>query len=321
MKKQPTIMIVDDQYTNIQLLKAQLKEYKIIEVYDGRAALKRVDEGTPDLIILDIMMPGVDGYSVLSILKSSRSTCRIPIILVTALNDPDQKIKSWEKGADDFIAKPYNPLELRARVKSLLRIRQLQGEIDDVCNMLLSMVTSLEARDESTANHSRRTAYYAEILAREFGAEENQCEDIRTAALLHDIGKIGIKDAVWYKSGKLSESEFELIKTHPVAGEKLCSPITVFKPILPIIRHHHERYDGSGYPDGLQGTNIPFGARVVSIADAFDALTSNRPYRNAFSVAEALGVLQGGAVQQWDLGLVTLFCRLVDEKKIDVRPF
>lgn len=253
-------------------------------------------------------MPGPDGYSVLSVIRNAEETRRIPVILVTARNSMDEKIKSLEKGADDFLSKPFNPHELVARVNSLLRLRDLQRELESLQEMVYSLVLSRESRDQFSHRHSERTAFYAEKLAQKFFIVRDQ---IKTAALLHDIGKAGIRDEIFLKPGKLEPNEFEVIKSHPAAGEKICLPVSSLKHVLPFIRHHHERYDGSGYPDGLKGSDIPLGARVLAVADAFDALLSPRPYREAYSQDEALQILRDGAGTQWDPKVVSTFCDLI----------
>ncbi|MFZ5643630.1 MAG: HD domain-containing phosphohydrolase [Bacillota bacterium] len=302
------ILIVDDQKSNIALLKTQLKGHEIIEAEDGRTALKKLRTEKPDLILLDLMMPGPDGYSVLSIIRNAEETRRIPVILITARNSMDEKIKSLEKGADDFISKPFNPHELVARVNSLLRVRDLQREMESFQELVYSLILSRESRDAFSQRHSERTAYYAEKLGQKFFFVRDQ---IKSAALLHDIGKAGISDGIFLKPGMLEPHELEIIKYHPVAGEKMCLPVLALKPVLPYIRHHHERYDGSGYPDRLEGSDIPLGARVLAVADAFDALLSPRPYRKAYSQDEALQILRDGAGTQWDPKVVSTFCELI----------
>lgn len=306
------ILIADDQKASIALLKVQLKDFDVIEANNGGEALKKIHEEKPDLILLDVMMPGIDGYSVLSIIKNAEETKITPVILVTSLTGEEDRIKFLEKGADDYIVKPYSTPVLLARIKNLLRSRVgLQNQLDSVHNMVISLTTALEAKDEYSVRHSKRTAFYAEKLAQRFYLVKTLRNQIRMAGLLHDIGKIGIKDSILSKPGKLDIDEFEIIKSHPEAGEKICSFVTSLKPILPFIRHHHERFDGSGYPDGVKGMDIPLGARILAIADSFDALTSNRPYRKAFDQEQALEVLREGAGTQWDEQLVIRFSEIL----------
>ncbi|MFZ5631349.1 MAG: HD-GYP domain-containing protein [Bacillota bacterium] len=309
------ILIVDDEKSNLSLLRSQLKEFDVVEANDGREALKKVAEEKPDLILLDVMMPGVDGYSVLSIIKNSEKTRFIPVILITALSGLDEKIKSLEKGADEFITKPFDPMELLARMKNLLRIKKLQDELENTHNVVISLAMALEAKDDYSVNHSKRASFYAEKLAQKVYSTKANHERIRLAGLLHDIGKIGIKDSILLKPGRLEPEELRIIKQHPVVSEKICSSISVFEPILPYIRHHHERYDGKGYPDGLAENKIPLGARILAIADAFDALTSDRPYRRAYSQEQAMEILREGAGTQWDPVLVSRFYEITEADK------
>jgi putative two-component system response regulator len=312
--KRPKILIVDDQQINRLLLRKLLKEYTIIEASNGEAALRLAIAKKPDLIILDIIMPKPDGYSVLSTLKNNPATWLIPVILVSTLQGMDEKIKSLEKGADDFISKPFNPLELKARVKSLLRIKKLQEELVMVQHIVVSLATAMEAKDDYSANHSLRTSYYAGKLAKRLMLSDSEQKHIKVAGFLHDLGKIGIKDRIFCKPEALSPDEFEVIKSHPLIGEKICSSISAFEPILPIIRHHHERFDGKGYPDGLKGTTIPLGARIMAIADAYDALTTDRSYRKAYSKSAAWKILHKNEGPQWDPELVEIFCQMLEKE-------
>ena len=314
--KKPVILVVEDQISSQMLLKAQLTEYDIITATTGYAAIKILDKTKPDLILLDVMMPGMDGYSVLSIIKSTRDTRHIPVILVTSLTGTEDKIKSWEKGADDIIAKPINPLELRGRIQSLLRMKSSRNDTDDVVTAFFSLVQASENKCAFSANHTKHVSYYAEQLARRVLPSTNDSHQIYIAALLHDIGKIAIQEALLLKSTELQVAEYAIIKTHPVISEQICSSIASFKELLPMIRHHHESYDGTGYPDRLKGADIPLGARVLAIADSFEALTKDRPYRKAYPVDQALAILRERAGIQWDPGLVFAFIDLMEANKI-----
>lgn len=310
------LLLVDDQQSNLSMLRLHLRDYDLVEADSGRSALRKVAEEKPDLILLDVMMPGVDGYSVLSILKKSEGTRAIPVILLTSLSGMEDRIKSLEKGADDFLSKPFHPLELRARVKSLLRIKSLYNELENVPKLLISMSQALENRDPITANHSKRVAFYAEMLAKKIIPTKYGQKLVRTAGFLHDIGKIEIKESLLAMPGKLDPATYAIIKTHPVSGEEICSALSKLKPILPYIRHHHEHYDGSGYPDGLKGSDIPLEARILAIADAYDALTSERRYRKAYTQTEAVEILEANAGTQWDPHLVPEFCQMLQDESV-----
>lgn len=309
------ILIVDDQWTNIAYLRRLLKDYDVLDVNDGRSALKLVADEKPDLILLDVMMPGIDGYSVLNVIRQASGTRLIPVIVITSLSGVDEKIKSLQKGADDLITKPINPQELHARVKSLLRIKFLQDELENAQNIVITLAAAIDAKDQQSAHHSRRTAYYASLFAQVVMLSKTEADRLKMAGFLHDIGNIGIKDNILTKPSNLEPAELEIIKTHPLIGEKICSSITSFQPLLTYIRHHHERYDGTGYPDALQGTDIPVGARILAIADAFAALTSARSYRPSFTVDEAIAILRKNEGPQWDPELVVKFCDMLDKDK------
>lgn len=310
MKK---ILVVDDQKSNIALLSAQLKEFHVLEADSGGAALKKIREEKPDLILLDAMMPGVGGFSVLSIIKNAEETRFTPVIVITALDSDEEKVKFLEKGADDYITKPFSPQVLLARINNLLETKVfLQEQLDNINQMVIHLVNTVEARDRFRLKHSRRTAFYAEKLVQNCYPLKVMRGHVRMAALLHDIGTMSIQESIMLKPGSLEPEEFEIVKTHPAAGERICSYISPLRPVLPIIRHHHEHFDGSGYPDGLKGADIPLGARIVSVADAFDALTSDRPHRSAYSLGKALEILKDGAGTRWDQKIIGQFCQMVE---------
>lgn len=314
LSKKYKILIGDDHPSNLSALKAHLQEYYLIEAANGRYALKKVFEEKPDLIILDTMLPGVDGYSVLAILKNSEDTQNSPVVLLTSSTGTDDKIKSLEKGADDFLPKPFNPLELRARVKSLLRLKDMQDDIKNLYALTNQLALALEANDPYWLNHSKRVAIYAEKLAQRVIPVKSIVQLIKTAAILHDIGKIKVPRNVLEKSGHLEADELSIIQQHPLASENLCSSMTGLQYILPYIRHHHERFDGTGYPDELKGLEIPLGARILAVADGYDALTHDRPHRKAYSPEQAKEILLKNAGIQWDPDLVKAFCEILDSQ-------
>ncbi|MDR3562238.1 MAG: response regulator [Negativicutes bacterium] len=310
--KKNRMLIVDSQQMVINQLKAQFPEYDVDEANNGRMALKMILEEKPDIILLDTTIPGIDGYTVLSIVKSSPETRFIPVILTAAIAGIEDQTKARERGADGFLVKPFNLMLLQSKIKNLLQIKALHDELSKAQQMLISLVQALEAKDEYAVGHSQRIAGYAVRLARKELLQPFWQEEIRTAALLHDIGKVGIKESIFQKPAKLTDEEYAIVKTHPAAGEKICAVLTNLAPVLPFIRHHHERFDGGGYPDGLIGTAIPLGARILAVADAYDALTSRRPYREAYSPDETVGILREHAGSQWDPQLVELFCQMVE---------
>ncbi|MBU4484846.1 response regulator [bacterium] len=310
MHEPPKILIVDDNKVNIELVRAQLKpfDYELVYAFDGEEALARVVTDKPDLILLDLMMPKISGYEVCRSIKQNKNTHFIPIIVITALQELNDKIKAIELGADDFLVKPFNKLELLTRIKSLLKLKSLHDDLDTTESILFSLVEALEAKDMYTRGHSERVSEYATKLAQTIGLSPKEIEEIRRGSLLHDIGKIGVKEDVLLKDGKLTKEEMEHVKTHPKRGYDICSPLQSIKSCLPCIRSHHERYDGTGYPDGLEGEEIPLKGMVTALADAFDAITTNRPYRKSRSKEIAIKIFEDEMNSgQWKPELVREF--------------
>jgi len=294
----PTVLIVDDIPLNLKMLEGLLASegYCITKAADGYDALHFISKHDVDLILLDVMMPGIDGYEVCRRLKTNDKTRLIPIVMITALDDSVSKIKGIEAGADDFIAKPPNKAELVARVRSLIKFNKLNRYLADIKNVLLSLAIAVEAKDSYTQGHVERVANLAVSLGKKLGLQESDIESLWFAGVLHDIGKIGIPDGILNKNDKLNTDEWELMKTHTEIGYKICLPLkNTLGRALEAIRYHHEKLDGSGYPDGLKGDLIPEIARVMSIVDYYDALTTDRPYRQKLSRRESLKILRDEA--------------------------
>ena len=307
------ILVVDDQPLNVELLEADLSEYgyDVVVAYDGNAALKKVEENMPDLILLDVMMPGMDGFEVCRQLKNDPETMLIPIVMVTALSEKADRIRGIEAGVDDFLTKPYDRQELQARVKSLLRVKHYTDELERAEAVISSLALSVEAKDSYTEDHCNRLSEYSVLLGREFDLPHEQLHALKLGGALHDVGKIGIPDAILHKSGKLTEEEYEVIKQHPVIGFNICKPLRSLRLVLPIIRHHHERFDGSGYPDGLKGEEIPVTARILTVVDVYDALRTQRPYKPAFEREKALAILDEESGRGWyDSKVIEKFAEL-----------
>ncbi|MBX7148214.1 response regulator [bacterium] len=310
----PKILVVDDNPTNVELVSVQLKQfnYQILKAYDGEEALEIIKKTPPDLILLDLMMPRMSGYEICKIIKSNPETHLIPTIIVTALRELDDKLKAIELGADDFLMKPYNKLELITRVKSLLRVKQLYDDLDSSENIVFALAEALEAKDNYTRGHSERVAKYSVLLGREMGLNSQELDDLKKGSLLHDIGKVGVRDDVLNKEARLTQEEIAHIRTHPERGYDICKKLKSFKNLLPIIRSHHERMDGKGHPEGLTGDQIPLLARICSITDAFDAMTSNRPYRKGIAPTQAADIFERErATGQWDTAIVDTFVSLI----------
>jgi putative two-component system response regulator len=309
------ILVVDDETAirNGLVYLLRRERYTALEAKDGREALEIVYSRKPDLILLDLMMPEVDGLEVCRKLKASEDTRLIPVVMITAVHSQDEKIKAIDAGADDFLNKPINIAELRARVKSLLRMKHLNDLLDRADNVIAALANAIEAKDKYTEGHNERVSRYAVALARAAGLSEREQEIIRMAGILHDIGKIGVPDKVLNKQGPLDDKEFKRIIIHPQEGEKILNPLRSLSTIRDVVLYHHERYDGKGYPKGLKGLMIPVYARIMAIADSYDAMTTDRPYRKALTKEESIRELEKKAGEFWDPYLIKIFVRLLEE--------
>lgn len=303
MTRKPRILIVDDNPSVVDLLASQLKPfpYHVESATDGEQALQKIQQQPPDLILLDLMMPRISGFEICQRIKRDKRTQFIPIIVITALSEQSDKLKAIELGADDFLVKPINRLELTTRIKSLLRMKLLHDDLDTSESILFSLAAALEAKDFYTRGHSERVATLALEIARQMGFDDRRLEAIRRGGLLHDIGKIGVKETILLKPERLTDEEMAHIRTHAARGYEICAPLKSLEPCLDIIRSHHERMDGQGYPDGLKGERIPLPARIAAVADSFDAMTSDRPYRKGMSVETACAIFENEIDSgQWD---------------------
>ena len=314
----PRILIVDDNRVNVELLRAQLKPYSYLidTAYDGEEALIKINQTHPDLVLLDLMMPKVSGYEVCRAIKQNKDTQFIPVIIITALSELDDKIKAIELGADDFLVKPFNKLELTTRIKSLLKLKALHDDVDRSENILFSLVTALEAKDTYTKGHSERVAHYGVLLAKHLKIDEKEIEVLRKGALLHDIGKIGVKEEVLLKPGAFTPEEMEHIKIHPTVGYDICKPLKTLSPCLCVIRSHHERLDGEGYPDHVCGKDIPLIAKITAVVDTYDAMVTDRPYRKKMPKETAFKIFEKEKNRgQWDPALVEAFLDMMHSLK------
>lgn len=308
------ILIVDDEFAARTALTALLRRegYDVRETADGAAALTESAAFRPDLILLDIVMPGISGFEVCRRIKAAPETRLTPIILITGLSATADRINGINAGADDLLSKPIDFNELLARTRSLLRLKQFTDELENAESVLLSLANSIEARDPYTLGHCERLSNMSTMLAERLGLPEEEITALRRAGIVHDIGKVVVPDAILLKPGPLSPEEREIIRKHPVVGERICAPLRTFRLVLPIIRHHHEKHDGSGYPDGLRGGEIPLTAAILQLADVYDALTTNRPYRNASPSEVALQIMDDEAdLGWWDRGLFNAFREMI----------
>lgn len=297
----PRILVVDDhpasRMTAVAIL--SVEGYEVLEADSGLTALEAVIQGQPDLILLDVMMPGMDGFEVCCQLKQDEQTRLIPVIFITALNDRQARIRGIEAGGDDFLTKPFDRLELAARVKSLVRQKRLNEDLDHASQVLFSIARAVESRDPNTGDHCERLVSLSEAFGAYLNLSRAQRRDLMWGSYLHDIGKVGIPDAVLLKTGKLTPKEWEVMRQHVLIGERICQPLRTMRGVIPIVLHHHERWDGSGYPYQLVRDKIPYLAQVFQIIDIYDALTSERPYKRALSRDEALKVLVAETDRGW----------------------
>jgi len=291
------ILVVDDIEANRALVTALLSRdgYQVEAVADGRAALESVRRSAPDLVLLDVMMPGPSGFDVCRALKSDAHTRLIPVVLITALQQSEDRVQGFDAGADDFICKPFNAHELRARVRSLLRIKRYTDDLDSAQSVILSLAMTIEARDRYTEGHCDRLARYASMLGRRINLSDEDIAVLTRGGYLHDIGKVGIPDSILLKPDRLTAEEHVIMQDHVAIGDRLCGELRSLRQVRPIIRHHHERRDGTGYPDQLRGDEIPLFAQIIGIVDVFDALTTERPYKAAVTTSRACDELLGEA--------------------------
>jgi len=273
--------------------------YLVYPASDGDAALALIRREAPDLVLTDVQMPTLNGIELCRLIKGDPATRLIPVMLVTGLEDRYARIEGIDAGADDFLTKPVNTPELRARVRSLVRLKRFTDDLDSAESILLSLALTVEARDKYTSGHCERMAAYAATLGVHLGLAEEEIEALRRGGYLHDVGKVGIPDAILQKAGPLTPGEFEVVKRHTTIGDNLCGNLRLLRLVRPIVRCHHERADGSGYPDGLGGEDIPFLAQIMGIVDVYDALTTNRPYRPALTRDAACAALEHEAQVGW----------------------
>jgi putative two-component system response regulator len=314
------VLVVDDVEANRALVAAALSRdgYHVTFAGDGRDALDVVARDQPDLVLMDVMMPGLDGFAACRALKRDPRTRLVPVVLVTALQDSEHRIRGIDAGADDFLSKPFNPHELRARVRSLIRIKRYTDDLDTAESVIVSLAMTIEARDRCTEGHCHRLAAYGSKLGKHLSLGDEEVAALARGGYLHDIGKVGIPDAVLLKEGRLTRAEYEVMKQHALIGDRLCGELRSLRRVRPIVRHHHERLDGSGYPDGLRGDRIPLLAQITAIVDVFDALTTARPYKQAVSFERAFDELLEEAGRGWhDRDLVEAFVALGADGRLE----
>jgi putative two-component system response regulator len=311
-----TVLVVDDNPFITSLLEHGLRAegYRVHTALDGAEALRRARESSPDLILLDLNLPRITGDEVCRRLKSDPATSLIPIVMITGSGAARDKIQAWDYGADDFLTKPFHMVEVTTRCRSLLRIKRLIEERESAEKVVFALARAVEAKSPYTHGHSERVTTYSLALAREAGVSAPELEVLRKGALLHDVGKISIPDVILNKPGPLTADEFDVIKQHPGQGAHIVEPLASIRDAVPIIRHHHERLDGAGYPDGLRGDEIPLLVRVLSVCDVYDSLSSERPYRAPIPHPRCLEMLRENALGGGlDPELVAIFTELAPD--------
>jgi putative two-component system response regulator len=295
------VLVVDDYAPNANGMRDLLiaAGHTVRVAYNGADALSLVFEEAPDLVLVDVVMPGMSGIELCRELKSRGSTRLMPIVLVTASQERSHRMAGLEAGADDFLGKPVDVQELRTRVRSLLRVKQLTDELESTEAIMTLLGHIVEARDPYTEGHCQRLAEYATALGAALHLGAADLDTLNRGAVLHDVGKIALPDTVLLKPGRLDPEELLLMREHPVVGDNLCRTIKSLDRVRPIVRSHHERQDGHGYPDGLSGDEIPLLAQIVAVVDVFDALTTTRPYRKAMTAQVAYDILLSDAASGW----------------------
>jgi putative two-component system response regulator len=285
------VVAVDDEAGNRELVTRHLQRYHydVRTFPDGESALAFIDSSPclPDLILLDVMLPGIDGFSLCRRLKGRPLTRLIPVVLLTSLDAPQHKIEGITAGADDFLTKPIQYAELVARAAALVKLKRYTDDLESAQSVILSLALTVEARDPYTEGHCQRLAAYAVAVGAALGLNADDLATLERGGYLHDVGKIGVPDAVLLKRDRLTPQEFTQMQSHAIIGERLCGEMRSLRAVRAIVRHHHERIDGTGYPDGLRGDAIPLTAQIVGIVDAYDAMTTTRPYRKALPATVA----------------------------------
>jgi putative two-component system response regulator len=317
-RRKQSILVVDDNAVNAGLLKELLvsRGYPTVAVQSAAAAEEEIRREAPDLILLDVIMPDKTGYELCRELKDKAETRLIPIVMITGLSAREDRVKGIEAGADDFLTKPISSEELFARVSSLLKLKEFTDELETADSVLCTLGLSVEARDPYTEGHCERLARDATDLGRYLGLDGESLVALQRGGYLHDLGKIAVPDEILKKGSDLTPAEWEIMKLHPATGETICRPLKSLRLVLPIIRHHHEHSDGSGYPDGLRAGEIPLLPRILQVVDIYDALRTARPYKPALSHEQAAITMRAEADGGlWDPELVAEFFGLLDKRR------
>lgn len=317
-RRKQSILVVDDHRLSAELLRELLatRGYEAAIVSSAADAEEQIRSDPPDLILLDVVMPGKSGYELCHELKDDPATRLIPIVMITGLDAHEDRLRAIGAGADDFLTKPISAEELFARVKSLLKLKEFTDELETAESVLCTLGLSVEARDPYTEGHCERLARDASELGRYLGLDNDCVIALRRGGYLHDLGKISVPDEILKKGSNLTAEEWTIMKQHPVVGETICRPLKSLRLVLPIIRHHHEHSDGSGYPDGLKDGEIPLLPRILQVVDIYDALRTARPYKPALPHEQAASTMREEAKAGfWDEELVGEFFHMLDKRR------
>lgn len=317
-RRPPRVLVVDDNPNTMTLMRDLLSErgYEVIAVPDAEHAEVEILNRVPDLVLSDVVMPGKSGYELCRELKENPATRLVPFVLMTGLSEREDRVRGIEAGADDFLSKPIFPEELIARVKSLIKLKEFTDELETAESVICTLALSVESRDPYTEGHCERLAVNASNLGRHVHLDEEEIVALRRGGYLHDLGKIAVPDEILKKGANLSPEEWAIMKRHPITGENICRPLKSLRLVLPIIRSHHEHFDGSGYPDGLEGRDIPVLARILQVVDVYDALRTARPYKPALRHEQAAITMREEAqAGLWDEELVAEFLSMLEKQR------
>jgi cyclic di-GMP phosphodiesterase len=317
-RRLPRVLVVDDNPNTMTLMRDLLSSrgYDVVAVPDAAQAESEILRRLPDVILSDVIMPGKSGYELCHELKENPATRLVPFVLITGLSEREDRVRGIEAGADDFLSKPIFPEELFARVKSLIKLKEFTDELETAESVLCTLGLSVESRDPYTEGHCERLAENASNLGRHLKLDEDDIIALRRGGYLHDLGKIAVPDEILKKGADLTPEEWIIMKRHPITGENICRPLKSLRLVLPIIRNHHEHFNGSGYPDGLEGQQIPILARILQVVDVYDALRTARPYKAALTHEQAAVTMRDeGRLGLWDEELVVEFFSMLDKQR------
>jgi putative two-component system response regulator len=317
-----SILIADDDEISARFLKRLLTRegHHVSIVHSGDEVMRVCGTAPPDLVLVDLVAGGGHGFDVCRKLKDEAATRLIPVVIVTAQSDHHDRLEGIDAGADDFVSKPFDTAELYARIRSLVRLKRYTDDLESAEAVILGLGATIEARDPNTRGHCQRLASYATALGKCLGLDASDLGALERGGFLHDIGKIAVPDSVLLKDGRLDPQESRVMREHPIVGDALCAGLRSLQNVRPIVRHHHERLDGTGYPDGLKNAEVPLLAQIVGIVDVFDALTTPRPYRSPMEPGNAFGVLEDEAGKGWrDRALVDAFVEVAGSETTAAR--